>query len=209
MRAAVVDHEQRRIRVATHRLDVAPLLGDATPRLGGEQVVAGLAADALRQVDELLCVGRLGARESGSRHHQPVPSAPRVARCGERAVRASLDRGGAAEEEVASRPSGRPPSRAAASSAAASSSQPPSRCTVEPSTCSRGAATASSTRTPPQSPPGDLGDRAREAHRAGAAEHESRARRPRAGASAPSCSAAARPVCRGPGRSRRARPACC
>ena len=62
--AAVLDHQQQRVQVATQGLDEAPFLGNATPALGGEQERTGLAPHRLCEVDQPSRVSRLGLADA-------------------------------------------------------------------------------------------------------------------------------------------------
>ncbi len=88
----VLGDEDGRVGMPPHRPQVAPLVGDAAPRLGGQQPRALLAADLARELDERLRVTRLGGADPRSRDDDPVTAAARVAGGGERPVRRAARR---------------------------------------------------------------------------------------------------------------------
>ena len=187
--AVVVGDVDGRVGVAAKRAQVAPLLADGAPAVRVQQPRLGLAADRGAERDERRRVLRPRlADHRRSSDDDAVAAAARVAGGGERAVRAALDRGDAAEVEVAARPAHRPSSPRARRPSARprGGARRPRRAGADGRSPRRRACRAGPRRRPGRS------------RRPAAPSRRCRARaaggRPRARASASSCSAAARPA---------------
>ena len=111
-RAVLLGDEDGRVGMPPQRAQVATLLGDAAPAVRVQKPALGLTADRGGERGERRRILGLGRSDRAtSLDDDSVPAAARVAGGRERAVRAPLDRGDAAEEEVAARPANGVPAR--------------------------------------------------------------------------------------------------
>jgi hypothetical protein len=73
---SVLGHEDRGIGVALDGTEVAPLVGDGSPRAGAEDPAAFFAAHALGELDERVRV--VGGGTPDARHATTIPTPPRL-----------------------------------------------------------------------------------------------------------------------------------